>query len=113
SPMSCRVSLCTTRTTSEIYALSLHDALPICPRARLGLAGEHADGLAVEVDHDVAELRRLGVAPAEVVEALPVDLVDRGGQLQVLSLAERSVDEGAADRGLAEGVHEGVFRRSS
>src|SRR5690606_39563995 len=85
SPMSCRVSLCTTRTTSEIYALSLHDALPICPRARLGLAGEHADGLAVEVDHDVAELRRLGVAPAEVVEALPVDLVDRGGQLQVRS----------------------------
>ena len=53
------------------------------------------------------------VAPAEVLETPPVDLVDRGGQVQVLPLAERSVDEGAADGGLAEGVHESVFRGSS
>src|SRR5438046_9993770 len=96
---------------TEIYTLSLHDALPICRGARdaiaLELAGELGDGRALRVEDDVL------LDPAGLEEPQDAQCVGRGLDFVLAGpeLARAAPDQGQGDERRATPHDAGVPAR--
>jgi hypothetical protein len=87
----------------------LHVLAPRALRSRagrcIGLSQDDADGRAIDRDNDVGAASHPAVPPSEVVEFLPVDLVEIARQGHVADFFARGVDEGRADGLLIKREH--------
>ena len=73
---------------------------------RVGLSQQQADGFVVEVEHEVPDVRQLGIAPSEEVEPVPDEIVEVGREGDILLLAAGRVDERCPDLGVGEWTHD-------
>ena len=89
----------------DVLAPGAHGATARTVRPALGGAQENAHQLVLHRHHGIRHEGRLAVAPAEVLQTVPIDAVEIGKR-GLVRLAPRSVHEARADLGLTQGARE-------
>src|SRR3712207_9305199 len=109
TPLSSRVFFFNDTATTEIYTLSLHDALPICAEAKTGLASWYGPGFEGLPTASGEPYDPHGYTAAHKTMPLGTDLVvEYGGSAVQVTVNDRGPYVGSRDLDLSRGAAEAI-----